>query len=74
MQYVRDSHDAHDVLFNRVPVLRERGGGGVLTAGYPAYAVVPPGFAPVAWVGTRETSAALTASFRLVTPTTDYRS
>ena len=26
------------------------GGGGVLTVGYPAYAVVPPGFAMVPWV------------------------
>ena len=26
------------------------GGGRVLTVAYPAYAVVPPGFAPVAWV------------------------
>ena len=44
MQYACNAYDAHDVLWNGVPLF---GGGGVLTVGYPAYAVVPPGFALV---------------------------
>ena len=52
MEYARKAYDAHDVLWNRVPLLG--GGGRVLTVGYPAYAVVPPGFAPVPWVGMAE--------------------
>ena len=71
MQYARNTYDTHDVLCNKVPRL---GGGGVLTVGYPAYAVVPPGFALVPCVGMAEASAALTASFRPTMPKTDYTS
>ena len=73
MQYARNTYDARDVLWNRVPLLRG-GGGGVLTVGYQAYAVLPPGFALVPWIGMAEASAALTVSFRPTTPMTDYTS
>ena len=55
MEYARNAYDAQDVLWNRVPLLGGGGGvGRVLTVGYPAYAVVPPGFALVPWVGMAE--------------------
>ena len=56
MEYARNVYDAHDVLCNRVPLLGGGGGGGgrVLKVGYPAYAVVPSGFALVPWVGIAE--------------------
>ena len=53
MEYACNAYDAHDVLWNRVPLLGG-GGGGVLTVGYPACAAVPPGFALVPWVGMAE--------------------
>ena len=71
MRYARNAYDAHLVLCNRVPLLGE---GGVLTVGYPAYAVVPPGFAMVPRLGMAEASAALTVSFRPTTPMTHYTS
>ena len=48
--------------------------GCVLTVGYPAYAVFPPWFARVRWVGMAKASSALTTSFRPVRPMTDYTS
>ena len=56
LEYARNVYDAHDVLWNRVPLLEGGGGvvGRVLTVGYPAYAVVPPRFALVPWVGMAE--------------------
>ena len=56
MEYARNAYDAHDVLWNRVPLLGGGGLGRVLTVGCPAYAVVPPGFALVPWVGMAEAS------------------
>ena len=72
MLYARNAYDAHDVLCNTAPLVG--GGGRALTVGYPAYTVVPPNFALVPWVGMAEASAALTVSFRPVTPMTDYTS
>ena len=54
MEYARNAYDAHDVLWNRVPLLEGGVVGRVLTVGYPAYAVVPPGFTLVPWVGMAE--------------------
>ena len=73
MQYMPNSYDTHDVLCNTVPLLGGRAGR-VLKVGYRAYAVVPPGFALVPWVGMAQASAALTVSFRPSTPMTDYTS
>ena len=53
MEYTRNAHDAHNMLWNRVPLFGG-GGGGVHTVGYSAYAVVPPGFALVPWVDMAE--------------------
>ena len=73
MEYARNAYDAHDVLWNRVPLLG--GGGRVLTFWYSAYAVVPPGFALVPWPGRDgRGSASMIVSFRPTTPVTDYTS
>ena len=70
MKYMRDAYNS---LCNKVPCNKSTVGGGV-TFGYPAYTVVPPGLVPVPWVGMAEASAALTVSFRPVTPVTGYTS
>ena len=48
MEYAPNAYDAQDVLGSTT--VEGGGGGRVLTVGYPAYVVVPPGFALVPWV------------------------
>ena len=63
------------MLSNRVPCNESRVWvvvGRILIAGYPTYAVVPPRFALVPLVGMAKASATLTASFRHMTPMTNY--